>query len=319
MKITLSTIYLLGILSGLLKANYSCISRCPVSNFHNSICASDKKVYKSICHAKCQNFLNYSLFHCGLAESQTDCVHRCSSYSFNSNPTKTSIHIKVTNPPANSRINYCEQNCSLHSSNNFFCGTDNNLHKNTCYAKCKGQHIGVRFYCSSFNTVSICQQICQRGHSVPVQNVPVQNVPIHPVPIHSPIVTPIVVPRPCDDEDLLCASNGYAYEGNCSDHFNHNIHVLFNCSKNGIHSHAKCQNLCSSFANNHCLTNCRSIDNSPICYSNGEVFTNKCLATCMHAQPVFKCGFRKRKCKRKCKRYAFNSPSGHILGSSRPR
>lgn len=262
-----------------------CESKCRPNSFGASICSSDGKVYPSLCHAKCRNRFAVSVFLCG-HRSHLHCSQICQ---------QRTISRTVTSPPPVSSTTSCQSRCDSRYPVLYFCGSDGQIHKNTCHASCKSQHISHKFYCSSGQNLQQCQHECKQkvlGYNQPVYR-PVTSVPRR---------IPVVVPRPCDDEDWVCASNGRVYEGNCSQDFNGNLRVVFNCSENGFHRPRKCQRLCKEYYRNPCLLNCGSHSTGYRCFSNGKVMKNSCLANCLNALELFSCGFKKKKCARRCRR-----------------
>ena len=310
-------------------SNHTCESLCP-NSLTSSICANDKKIYWSLCHARCKNPAAYTLFQCSSQTSYSQCLYSCSLLGrTHHHPQITSINVSVT-PPVSSKINYCQKNCDITTPVKYFCGNNGKLFKSQCHANCSGTQIHPRFYCPA-NLIS-CQNSCNLPQNQSYFQGPIipsppnfNPHPVHPYSNYQPVnvlppypPVPVIVPRPCDNNGLFCASNGQVFRGNCSNHFNSSVRVLFNCRKNGIRGIHSCGNVCLRFYRYPCLTNCVNSETSLSCYSNGIIMTNSCLASCMGARKVFSCSGRKRDCAFQCRNVLGGFQSQFILGASRP-
>ena len=287
--------------------SFTCESRCPYVQNSSGICANDGHVYASLCHAKCKNYSAYIKFQCPYG-GYTNCRQRCLTSGTVSPGSVTTIDIQVTTP---SSMDICQRRCLLTNSYSYFCGSDGKVYQNACQARCHGSHIRHVFMCQLPLNLTNCRNTCHRIIHNPYPPVT--------IPQPSPVPSPVIVPRPCDDEGLVCASNGSVYYGNCSTDFNNNnVRVVFNCDENGLKRESACQQVCSSFFNNPCVTHCQSSSNQNKCYSNGKVMKNQCLARCMGVYELFTCGFRRRRCKRRCRNNGHFNLGQFRLGSSRP-
>ena len=234
---------------------------------------------------------------------------------------------------------------SLNRLRNSICGGNGYVYDSQCHGRCKDQSMIFRFSCSRYFNFSDCQRVCseqgqpQLRYTNPFTNQPSPApAPVQPNTTSSflsvynqpssttstfpnftssyqtptttyPTPAPTTPAIECNDGPLVCASDGKVYLGTCHEILKTTETVRFNCSRNGINSLRRCRRLCWKFSNDPCITQCSRPGWKSRCYENGKVMKNRCLAKCMSLKTLFKCGFRRRGCRKRCKDEVFSASS----------
>ena len=303
------------------KPKPTCQSKCPVYIQAQGICASNNVVYTDMCRARCINPNLKLKFACGFPfkysacklkcqdpvppRPKPTCQSRCPVYK-RAQGVCTSNGVVYTDmcqahciyPKLTKRFNCgfpynysacklkcqdpvppkpkptCQSKCPVYIRAQGICASDNNIYTDLCRARCVNPHLTMKFACGYPYFPSACKHKCRSSVAPPA--------------------------KCCRPYGWVCSYEGNVYPSEC--HLNQTKDELrFKCWQNDFNSRFGCQHICNAFRNDPCLKNCFDNEGEEICYQNGFVMRDKCLARCDRLRPLFRCrGRHRRNCRADC-------------------
>ena len=277
---TVNMILLLAAVLSPLYAKSDCVFKCDQIRYFRFqlICFDNGKVYGSTCHAKCARPYLKNLFDCGINPNFDECSERCKAQVFGS-------------PNGN-----CESKCPLYFVPTSSCFSDGNLYMDTCRAHCFDKSLTHRFTCKFplNENVDSCRQKCKNTGTFPI-----------PLPLPLPLPPTQNLPSKCSKKKWVCSYEGNIYLNECALNFQSKDELRYKCYENGFNNPIACQNICNRFQNDKCLNQCFDNNQTPACFNDGNVYSDRCVPKCNGHKFYKECRGRGgvRKCRKLCKNF----------------
>lgn len=216
----------------------SCDKKCGRTIKSDHRCASDGRVYSSLCQMNCKDRMLYEVFACANM-SKTECQAKC---VFKQN------------------LDTCEGKCPVYIAPNKICASDAQLYIDICRARCRNSSLWEIMNCQTMSDFQ-CQTECQNK-------------------VKNTQCTSQCVAYP-DGMPAFCAKNGQVYDDMCrAKCMDSSVEFAWSCKQRGFFDadSFSCRNACSTYAS--CRVKCAGQRYEPINGPSGFVFDSKCEAEC---------------------------------------